>query len=75
MVTFNKDGSIRKKPGRKPKVPTEHLYTYPSLTHRQTSILMGCMEKAMGAEMMVDGEPVTSQEWLALATALARGIH
>jgi hypothetical protein len=70
---LNKDGSIRKKPGRKPRIQVEHLTTFPSLTLRQTSILLTIVAASLPLDVVVDGELVTPEEWVNLTAALARG--
>lgn len=71
----NKDGSIRKKPGRKPKAKTEHLHIFPTLSLRQTAIVLASVEGAMAGypDFTVDGEPVQMHEWVDTLRALSRG--
>jgi hypothetical protein len=76
-MKINKDGSIRKKPGRKPKATVEHLTVFPSLTLRQTAIVLAAVENSMAdyPDFTVDGEPVQMVEWVETLRALSRGFR
>lgn len=60
--------------GRKKKTvaqPSQH-YAYPTLTLRQTQIILKSIEEQMGKGLILDGVPVDAAEWQELIRSLFR---